>query len=115
MSAPDLKQLAALTALNNMFAKGYFNLCTVDAVAKMLEVNANGEAYDVLHTLHCVHFDKMPRELREQVPVLIQQCLGGPAIPQFTLAGLPSEGLDIKTVQLPPAKNGLLRMLGVSK
>lgn len=71
----DLKQMAALTALNNMFQKGWFDICTVKDVAKMLNVNPECEALKVLAPLHCVHFDVMPTQLRDSIPGLIQECL----------------------------------------
>lgn len=71
----DLKALAAITALNDMFGKGYLSICTIDNVAKMLDRNPKCEAYTILHSLHCVHFDKMPPQLRDSIPELIRQCL----------------------------------------
>lgn len=71
----DLKELAAVTALNAMMAKGWFSICTIDNVGQMLGRNPRGEAYDILHSLHCIHFDKMPPALREEIPRLIEQCL----------------------------------------
>lgn len=29
----------------------------------------------MLHTLHCVDYDKMPPELREKIPHLVNECL----------------------------------------
>jgi len=80
----DIKQMAALTALNDMMAKGYVNICTIDSVAKMLGVLAKGADYDVLHTLHCVNFDRMPKDLLDRVPALVQACLSGDRVFQFS-------------------------------
>ena len=71
----DLKELAAVTALNAMMAKGWMDICTIRSVAEMLGRDPRGEAYDILHSLHCIHFDKMPPALREEIPRLIEQCL----------------------------------------
>lgn len=114
MSA-DLKQLAALTALNAMFSKNYFDICTIDSVATMLQVNPKGETYDLLRTMHCVHYDKMPRELRGQLPDLVMQCLGGPQNVQFTLVPAPSQSISVEVVRLAPQKRGLFQLLGVTK
>lgn len=72
----NLKTLAAVTALNVMMQKNYFSICAIDSVAKMLGVNPKSEAYDILLTLHCVDWDKMPKELKDAVPELIKECLG---------------------------------------
>ena len=103
----DLKQLAAITALNEMMAGSHFNVCTIDRIATMLSVNAKGEAYEVLHTLHCIHWDKMPGELREAVPDLIRQCLGVGPVYQF-------KTLDQEVIDVTPARK-LLRLLGGGK
>ena len=71
----DLKELAAVTALNNMLAKGWMDICTIRNVAELLGRNPHGEAYDILHSLHCVHFNQMPPALRDEIPRLIEQCL----------------------------------------
>jgi hypothetical protein len=100
----DLKQMAALTALNNMMVKGWFDICTIDAIGKMLEINPRGKTYDLLHTLHCIHFDKMPKELRDGIPDLINECLGVAPVYQFT-------NLDAKVIDISqPAKKGLFQL-----
>lgn len=82
----EIKAAAALTALNEMFQGSHLNICTIDRVAKLLGVHPEREAYDTLHALHCVHWDKMPRDLRNQIPALIQQALGqGDTYFQFEL------------------------------
>jgi hypothetical protein len=71
----DLKQLSALTSLNDMMQKGYVSICTIDSIGTMLGINPKGEAYDILRPLHCVNFSQMPDELRKAIPDLIRQCL----------------------------------------
>lgn len=79
----NIQEMAAMTALNDMFKKGYFNICTIDNIAKMANVNPKGRSYNILHTLHCVDFDKMPKELREEVPNMIRECLSLSPIYEF--------------------------------
>lgn len=107
----DLKQLAAMTSLNSMFQKGYFDICTVDSVGKMLSINPKGDAYDVLRTLHCIHFEKMPKELRDQVPELIRQCLDVEPTFQFPLAEVTERALSVVASNPATEKRGLLRRL----
>ena len=79
----NLEELSALTALNNMMLKGWFDICVIDKVGALLGVDPRGRAYTILTPLHCVHFDKMPDELRKAIPGLIQECLGMAPIFQF--------------------------------
>ena len=73
----DIKQLAALTSLNSMMDKGYMDICCVDSVGKLLGINPKiSDSYNTLHALHCVHYAKMPQELRDAIPALVQECLG---------------------------------------
>lgn len=79
----DLKQLAAITALNDMLQKGSVNICTIDTVATMLGVNCKGEAYSILRPLHCVDFARVPQQLKEAIPGLIKECLSVEPTYQF--------------------------------
>ena len=78
-----IKEIAALTALNDMMAKGWFDICVINKVADLIDVNPSGDAYRILAVLHCIHYDKMPADLRDSIPDLVQQCLGIAPIFQF--------------------------------
>lgn len=107
----DIKQLAALTALNNMMAGNYFDICTVDSVASLLDVRPQGgEAYKTLRTLHCIHWAKMPQELRAAVPGLVQECLG--MAPQYQFKDV-TPGKLIHITPEEPQRRGVLRLLGL--
>jgi hypothetical protein len=109
----DLRQMSALTSLNAMMDKGYFSISTIDTVAQLLEVNARGtEAYRLLAPLHCVDFAKMPTELREAVPALIQECLG--IAPVFKFKTAQPEVIEVAPTQDRP-RRGFLRLLGGSQ
>lgn len=73
----DLKQLSAVTALNNMFKNGRFDICCIRNVGELLGIDpkSGGEAYRILQPLHCINFSEMPAELRDEIPNLIRQCL----------------------------------------
>lgn len=78
-----IKELAAMAALNKMFKQGHFSICTIDSVAEMLCINPRGRAYSILRTLHCVDFSAMPKELQDEVPCLIRECLSLDTIYEF--------------------------------
>lgn len=106
----DLKKLAALTALNNMMAGNYFDICTIDKVADLLGIPRGGESYKTLSALHCIHYAKMPKELRDAIPELIEEVLG--VAPAYQFATLTSGVIDVRPVPAAPQRSGFLRLLG---
>ena len=80
----DLKELAAVTALNAMMAKGWMDICTIRSVAEMLGRDPRGDALEILRSLHCINFNQMPKELRDEIPRLIEQCLNCAPTHRFT-------------------------------
>lgn len=113
----DLKELAAVTALNDMMGKGWFSICTIDNVGKMLGRNPHGEAYDILHSLHCVHFDKMPPVLRDEIPALIEQCLDCAPTHRFTtvqrhrVIDITPPAAEAEPARAEKPRRGLLRLM----
>ncbi len=100
-----LKEMAAMTALNEQLRAKHWSICVIDRAAALLEVNARGEAYDILHALHCIDYQKMPLELRDSIPDLIKQCLGITPVYQF-------QTMQPEVIDVTPAKK-LLRALGL--
>jgi hypothetical protein len=103
----DIKQLAAITALNNMMSKGHFSICTIDSIASMLDLNPKNDSYRILHTLHCINFADMPKEIRDAVPGLIQECLGVEPNYKFNTIGNLVKAIDVE-----PPRRGILSFLG---
>ncbi len=99
MNAPvpdETKSLAAITALNHMFAGRHFDICTIDSIAKMLGVQPDKDAYNTLRPLHCINWVDMPTDLRKAVPGLVQQCIaGGFQAVQFTLQPVGDTALQV--------------------
>lgn len=79
MNDTQLGHLSVLTKLNKMMRDSHFDICTVDQAIKVLGSVPDGRAYNILRTLHCVHWSEMPVELREAVPALIERCISVPA------------------------------------
>ena len=69
----DLKMSIALTAVARMLKSNYFDVCTVDKVCRLIGASAQGPAYDMLNTLHCVHYSDMPPQVRECIPALMRE------------------------------------------
>lgn len=105
----DLKDKIAMAALNNMLAGSHFSICTIDTIGEMLGVSVKGEAYAMLRSLHCMDWGKMPAEIKEAVPGLIQECLGVAPVFQFrTMTPVVIE------VGAAPKKDGVLKRLGLA-
>ena len=74
---PETKQLVLRAATRKLFDKSYFDICTVDALMKLVGTTARPAAYTQLNALHCVHYGDMPNELRDRIPYLVRECLAG--------------------------------------
>ena len=105
----NLKELSALTALNEMMMKGWFDICVINKVAELLGVNPRCEAYRIVAPLHCIDFDKMPDELRVAIPRLIQECLG--IAPIFQFKTIVRAVIDV-TPEQKPGRYSWLQLLG---
>lgn len=74
----SIKLLAAQAALQKMLSGSHFSICTMDRIIEMMGLKPDREAYDILHTLHCVDYNQMPAELIEELPTLIHRVLASP-------------------------------------
>lgn len=63
------------TAVRNLFDQNYFSICDLDKIIEIVGARRSGEAYKLLHALHCVNYAKMDPELRAKVPELVNECL----------------------------------------
>lgn len=72
---PETRRLVVTAALDSLFTKDWFDICTVDKISEVLRISKHSEAYRLLSTLHCVHYNKMNPELREMLPLLVRETL----------------------------------------
>ena len=100
-----LKELAAMTALNEQLRAKHWSICCLDRAALLLNVNARGDAYDILHSMHCIDYDKMPAELRASIPDLVKQCLGIDPVYQF-------QSMQKEVIDISPARK-MLKAIGL--
>lgn len=87
----EITRLVVGTAMRDMFQKGYVNICTVRECLKLAGILPVGSAYDLLNTLHCVHFKDMPAELTAQIPGLLTDVFNGIRIDDLVKACEPSQ------------------------
>lgn len=88
-SLPATKQLVVTTALNHLFTKGYFSVCQLDEIMKLMGAPRHTPARQLLATLHCVDYADMPPELREQLPHLVREAISPqPAVCHATSTAL---------------------------
>lgn len=74
-SLPETKQLVVKQAVQHLFEKGYFSICQLDKAIELVGARQGGEAYRMLHSLHCVDYGRMDPELRARIPHLVNECL----------------------------------------
>lgn len=74
-SLPETRQLVVTAALNDLFTKKWFDMCNLNKVREIVNAPKNSEAYKLLDALHCVDYDKMPPDLRERIPHLVNEVL----------------------------------------
>lgn len=113
----ELKELAALTALNNMMEKGYLDVSCIRNVGELLGIKPEQHrSWLILQPLHCMNFNKMPKALQEAIPQLVQDVLG--VSPTYTFKSVTAgQLLEVLTPVKDdaPVKNkakGFLRLLG---
>lgn len=71
----ETKMMVAKVALAKAINNNYLDICTINKVIDLLGARRSGDAYKILSTLHCVHYEDMPMELRERIPLLINEIL----------------------------------------
>lgn len=99
MITGDLKRATIMTALNDMVRKGYFSVCTVDRCAEILGISLRGsEPYRLLSALHCIHFNEMPRDVRNAIPEMIRECLNIEPFPLFEEAVISESAAQKKSI-----------------
>lgn len=67
--------MAARAAIAKMIRDGYVCICTINKILKMSGGIPDRRDYEILHTLHCVHFNEMEPELLRGLPVIITRVL----------------------------------------
>lgn len=72
---PETKRLVVHTAVANLFENKWFSISDLSEIMELIGARKGGQAYQMLHALHCVHYDKMPPELRARIPELVNECL----------------------------------------
>lgn len=75
-----LRVMAAEVALNKMFNERTFSICAVNDACSALEVELTPEARAILQPLHCVEWDKIPHELKQEIPHLIKESIRRSAV-----------------------------------
>lgn len=72
---PETKRLVVRTAVTNLFESKWFSISDLNEIMELIGARRSGQAYQMLHALHCVHYDKMPNDLRARIPELVNECL----------------------------------------
>jgi hypothetical protein len=82
----------------------------------MLGRHPRGDAFEILRSLHCISFDKMSKELRDEIPRLIEQCLDCAPTHRFAtvqrhrVIDITSPAAEAEPERAEEPKRGLLRL-----
>ena len=87
-SIPSVKRMVVETALNHLFEKKWFDVCTLREIIEVMGVSRDTDAYKQLSALHCVHYDRMSPEMKQVLPMLINEALKIPTINIATVEAL---------------------------
>jgi hypothetical protein len=82
----EFQQHALSAGLVKMFVSKHFDICTLDSLAKLADVQTGGKDYQALRAVHCIDWGDMSPQLATQVR---EKCL--------EILGLPPQIIDITT------------------
>lgn len=72
---PGIRRQVVETLLKKTLENKWLDICSIDKLIELVGSRKSGDAYLMLHSLHCVHFDRMDDELRSRIPMLINEVL----------------------------------------
>lgn len=94
----ELARLAALASLNKMLKQKHFDICVVRDIGDLFGIPVrNTEEYQILHTVHCLDYRDMPKQLREAIPGMVRKILQLP--PTYDI-----EATEVKVTEVAPEK-----------
>lgn len=71
----ETKRLVVTTAISALLEKRHFSICQLDTCIELVGARKGGDAYKLLNALHCVDYSKMAPDLRDSIPLLVNECL----------------------------------------
>ena len=66
-----VRNKACAVGLQELFEDSSFSICQLRDCCKAARIVPDGDVMEILSPLHCVKWEKMPRDLREEVAQLI--------------------------------------------
>lgn len=93
----DFQKQAVVLALTKMFEGTYFDICTVDRCLAITQSIPPADCYNALRALHCVDWNKMPPDFRQQVFVKTLELFThtGFALEQIIVKAASGKGLRV--------------------
>lgn len=62
-------------AAKKMLESRHFSICDLDKICDIVGARQSGDAYTLLRALHCVDYNAMDQELRNRIPLLVNEVL----------------------------------------
>lgn len=72
---PETRQMVVRATLKQLFTKRYFDICAVREIVEITNGRKDSQAYKLLSALHCIDYKDMEQELRDRIPMLLNECL----------------------------------------
>lgn len=62
-------------AAKKMLESRHFSICDLDKICEIVGARQSGDAYTLLRALHCIDYNAMDQELRNRIPLLVNEVL----------------------------------------
>ena len=92
------KRMAAFV-IEKMAKSNSFSICDVNDAGKLLGITPSGDAYNKLHTLHCVAWGEIPEDIMAKVPGWINEALGGRRLSIIDIPVLHEGNADVVSIE----------------
>ena len=66
-----IKGQTVLTAIKKMQNNGYFDICAINELCKLNDVQMSDEHKNFMYSLHCAHWEEMHQDTKEYLMALV--------------------------------------------
>lgn len=103
------KEAIRLSLVRMFRPSGWFDICTIDTAARLIGIVIPRNTYEALRLLHCVHWNEMSQEMRQETAKTVLSIFEQPVA--FDLQAL-GESFFPKQPQIEgEKKQGLLKRI----
>lgn len=106
----DIDRAIVRTALQRLLSAKHFCIVDLRSIIEVTKAQPSSALMSKLRLLHCVNYGDMPQAVREALPELIQEAIGGPSMIEVdeVLQQRQTAAPNVIDISPAPAKRGLL-------